>query len=235
MFERNRRTLIIWRARINFEPGGLAVEKEEDEKKAVVSRVRLTVEDQWKYSTEFWIEIFLGFCRTLAEEMGLGWDKVNEGLLKGSDGWPGVLKTVDMLKLSHTDSRVWASTEAFAGVNAWPGYIDEITEYSPNRTAIKGHGPSTGGRCVILDIAMRLGLDRKMDLASWCARNADAYLRNINPKLRFVQTKAMCRGDTHDYGYAEQTNFDIQGSQHSCEQLRPFDEFKRSKLKPYGE
>lgn len=208
--------------------------KQSDTRKDVVSQVKLTPEEQWRYSTEFWIELLLKLCRTLAENIGLGWDKVNEGLIKGSEGWPGVLRAIEKLSLSHRDARVWASTEAFAGVNAWPGYIDEVTEYTPKRTAIKGHGPSTGGRCVILDIATKLGLDKKIDLASWCAKNADAYLRRINPRLRFVQTKAMCRGDSYDYGCAELVDFDVKGSEHSYEQLRPFEEFKRGNLKPYG-
>jgi len=208
--------------------------KDNDSSKDVVSQVKLTPDEQWRYSTEFWIEIFLNFCGTLAEDMGLGWDKVNEGLIHGSEGWPGVLEAIEMFGLSNRDARVWASTEAFAGVNAWPGYIDEVTEYTPSRTAIKGHGLSTGGRCVILDVAIKLNLEKKIDLASWCARNADAYLRKINPRLRFIQTKAMCRGDSYDYGYAELVDFEVKGSKHAHERLRQFEEFKGSNLDPYG-
>jgi|GEM_PF-2608735 len=201
----------------------------------IVSSVKLSLEEQWKYSTEFWIEILLRVCKTLAEDMKLGWDKINQALLESAkDGWPGVLKVIEKLDLPYRDARIWASTEAFAGVNAWPGYIDEVTEFSPNRTAIKGHGPSEGGRCVILDIAIKLNLDKKIDLASWCAANADAYLRAINPKLRFVQEKAMCRGDTYDYGYAELVDFEVKGSKHAYEKLRPFKEFQESELEAYG-
>ncbi len=202
----------------------------------IVSSVKLNLEEQWKYSTEFWIEILLQACKTLAEDMGLGWNKVNQALLESAkNGWPGVLKVIEKLELPYRDARIWASTEAFAGVNAWPGYIDEVTEFSPKRTAIKGHGPSEGGRCVILDIAIKLGLDKKIDLASWCAANADAYLRTISPNLRFIQEKAMCRGDTYDYGYAELVDFEVKDSKHAYEKLRPFKVFQESELKAYGE
>ena len=215
------------------------VESSKDSNEAVsdkiVSRVKLAPEEQWKYSTEFWIEILLKSCKTLAEDMGLGWNSVNQALLQSAKhGWPGVLGVVERLDLPHKDARIWASTEAFAGVNAWPGYVDQVTEYSPKRTAIRGSGPSEGGTCVILDIAVKLNLEKKIDLASWCAANADAYLRGINPKLRFVQEKAMCRGDTCDYGYAELVDFEVKGSRHAYEKLTPFREFQKSKLRGYG-
>ena len=88
---------------------------------------------------------------------------------------------------------------------------------------------------MLLDIATKLDLEKKVDLASWCAKNADAYLRRINPRLRFVQTKAMCRGDTHDFGYAELVDFDVHGSEHSYRQLRAFAEFKEKNMQTYGE
>ncbi|MEM4488888.1 MAG: hypothetical protein QXK88_08885 [Desulfurococcaceae archaeon] len=202
----------------------------------VISKIKLTTEEQWRYSTEFWIEIFLRLCKTMAEDMGLGWDKVNEALLKSADeGWPGVLRALEVANLQFNDARIWASTEAFAGVNAWPGYIDEVTEYTPTRTAIKGLGPSEGGRCIVLDVAIKLGLEKKIDLAAWCAKNADAYLRKINPRLRFVQEKAMCRGDPYDYGYCEMVDFIVKGSEHAYEKLRSFENFKKGDLKPYGE
>jgi len=49
---------------------------------------------------------------------------------------------------------------------------------------------------------------------------ADAYLRKINPKLRFIQAKAMCRGDPYDYGYTELTGSVVTESKHAYEQVR---------------
>jgi len=202
----------------------------------IVSSVKLGPEEQWRYSTEFWIEILLRACRTLAEDLKLGWNKVNQALLASAkEGWPGVLGVIDRLDLPYKDARIWASTEAFAGVNAWPGYVDKVTEYSARRTVIRGSGPSEGGRCVILDIAKNLGLEKKIDLAAWCAANADAYLRAISPKLRFVQEKAMCRGDTYDYGYAELVDLEVKDSRHAYQRLRPFKGFQKSELGAYGE
>jgi hypothetical protein len=165
--------------------------------------------------------------------MGLGWGVVNRALAKSArEGWPEALKPVEKLGIQYKDARVWGSTEAFAGVNAWPGYTDEITEYTPQKTAILGCGPGTGGRCVVLDIATRLNLDKKVDLLTWCSTNSDAYLRKLSPHLRFIQLKGMCRGDPYDYGYAELVKNKVAGYKHSHENVKPFDDFKKSKSHP---
>lgn len=188
---------------------------EKIDKNEVVRKVRLTPEQQYEYSTKYWVEIFLRICVVLAEDMGLGWEKVNEALLKSSkDGWPMVLESLEKLGIEEKDARAWAFAEASAGVNAWPGYVDEVVEYGPNRTAIKGTG-----RCLVLEISKKLGIEKKIDLCPWCASSADAYLRKINPKLRFIQAKAMCRGDPYDYGYTELTDSVVTDSKHAYEQV----------------
>ena len=162
-------------------------------------------------------------CITLAEDMKMGWDKVNEIIQKSSkDGWPFALDTLERLDIKVKDARAWGYAEASAGVNAWPGYIDDIVEFSPEFTSIRGLGT-----CVVLDIAKKLGIEDKIDLLPWCATAADAYLRKINPKLRFVQTLAMCRGDKNDLGAAELTDKTIKGLKHSYDQVRDFKKGKK--------
>jgi len=197
----------------------------EIDKDDIVTKVRLTPEQQYEYSTKYWVEIFLKLCIALAEDMGLGWEIVNETLQKSSkDGWPMVFESLEKLGIEEKDARAWAVAEASAGVNAWPGYVDEVVEYSPKRTAIKG-----SGRCIVLDTAKKLGIEKKIDLLSWCATAADAYLRKVNPKLRFIQVKAMCRGDTYDYGYTELIDQVVTGSKHAYEQARKFQGEKEGK------
>jgi hypothetical protein len=187
-------------------------------KDEIVAKVRLTPEEQYVYSTRYWVEIFLKLCMYMAEDMGLGWDKVNQELQKSSkDGWPMAVEHLERMGVEERDARAWAVTEASTGVNAWPGYIDEIVEYSPERTSIKG-----SGSCVVLDIARKLGIEDKIDLFPWCASSADSYLRKINPKLRFSQYMAMCRGDEYDMGYTELTDYVVTGSKHAYEQAREF-------------
>jgi len=193
------------------------------DKNDVVTKVRLTPQQQYEYSTKYWVEILLRLCIALAEDMGLGWDKVNEALQQCSKGgWPMVLESLEKLGIKEKDARAWAFAEASAGVNAWPGYVDEVVEYGPNRTAIKGTG-----KCVVLEIAKKLGIEKKVDLCAWCASAADGYLRNINPKLRFIQVKAMCRGDTYDYGYTELVENVVTESKHAYERVRKFLEEKK--------
>lgn len=191
---------------------------QEIDKNEIVTKVRLTPEEQYEYSTKYWVEIFIRICIVLAEDMGVGWEKANQALLKSSkDGWPMILESLKKLGIKERDARAWAFAEASAGVNAWPGYVDEIVEYGPNRTAIKGTG-----RCVVLEIAKKLGIEKKIDLCPWCASSGDAYLRKINPKLRFIQVKSMCRGDSYDYGYTELTDSAVTDSKHAYEQVRKF-------------
>lgn len=197
----------------------------EIDKNDIVTKVRLTPEQQYEYSTKFWVEIYLKLCITLAEDMGLGWEKVNEALQKSTkDGWPFAIESLERLGVEEKDSRAWAFAEASAGMNAWPGFVDEVVEYSPERTSIKG-----SGRCVILETAKKLGIEEKIDLLPWCATAADAYLRKINPKLRFVQTKAMCRGDAYNLGATELTEHVVTGSKHAYEQVRKFPGRKEGK------
>ena len=189
---------------------------EKYDRNEIIDRVRLTPEQQYRYATKYWVEIFLRTCVTLAEDMNLGWKKVNEALLKSSkDGWPMVLDSLKRLSIEERDARVWAFAEVSAGVNAWPGYTDEVVELSPKRTAIKGTG-----KCIVLETAREFKIDRKIDLCPWCASSADAYLRKINSKLRVIQTKAMCRGDSYDYGYAELADNVVTGFKHAYEQVR---------------
>jgi hypothetical protein len=82
---------------------------------------------------------------------------------------------------------------------------------------------------VVLDIARKLGIEEKIDLFPWCATAADSYLGKINPKLRFVQVMAMCRGDEYDLGYTELTDHDVVGSKHAYEQAREFQGSKGKK------
>ena len=56
----------------------------------------------------------------------------------------------------------------------------------------------------------------------WCASAADAYLRQINPHLKFAQTMGMCRGDEYDLGVTELTDQVVTGSKHAYDQARPF-------------
>lgn len=189
-----------------------------NDKNKVVDKVRLTPEEQYEYSTKYWIETFFKLCITMAKDLGLGWDKVNEALQKSSkDGWPFALESLERLGIEEKDSRAWAFAEASAGVNAWPGYIDEVVELSPERTSIKG-----SGRCVVVEVAKKLGIEDKIDLLPWCASAADAYLRKINPKLKFVQTMAMCRGDEFDLGATELTDSIVIGSKHAYEKVKKF-------------
>jgi hypothetical protein len=189
---------------------------QEIDKNEIVTKVRLTPEEQYEYSTKYWVEVLLRICVVLAEDMRLGWERANEALLKSSkDGWPMILESLKKLGIKERDARAWAFAESSVGVNAWPGYVDEIVEYGPNRTAIKGTG-----RCVVLEIAKKLGIEKKIDLCPWCASSGDAYLRKINPKLRFIQVKSMCRGDPYDYGYTELTDSVVTDSKHAYEQVR---------------
>jgi len=169
------------------------------DKDDIITKVQLTPAEQYVYSTKYWVEIYLKWCTHLAEEVGLGWKKINEELQK-----------------------------SLLGVNAWPGYIDEVVEYSPERTSIKG-----SGSCVVLDIARKLGIERKIDLFPWCVTAADSYLGKINPKLRFVQAMAMCRGDEYDLGYTElmdhEVDHEVTGSKHVYEQAREFQGSKEKK------
>lgn len=188
------------------------------EKDDIKKIVGLTPEQQYEYSTKYWVEIFLKLAVHMAEEMGLGWERVNQELQKSSlSGWPMAVENLARLGVQERDARAWIFAEASTGVNAWPGYIDEVVEYTPTRTSIKGQGT-----CVVLEIARKLGIQDKIDLFPWCATAADSYLRKINPKLRFVQHMAMCRGDEYDLGYAEMTDEVISGSKHAYERARPF-------------
>jgi hypothetical protein len=195
---------------------------EQDE---IVAKVRLTPEQQYEYSTKYWVEIYLKLCIHMAVDMGLGWDTVNAELQKSSKtGWPMAVENLERMGFEERDSRAWAVAEASTGVNAWPGYIDEVVEYSPERTSIKGTGT-----CVVLEVARKLGIEDKIDLFPWCATAADSYLRKINPKLRFIQHMAMCRGDEYDLGYTELTDHEVTGSIHSYEQARSFQPGKLKK------
>lgn len=197
----------------------------EIDKNDVVSKVILEPEQQYEYSTKYWVEIFLKFCITLAEDMGLGWEKVNEALQKSSkDGWPFALESLERLSVEEKDARAWAFAEASAGMNAWPGYVDEVVEYSSERTSLKG-----SGRCIVLETAKKLGIEEKIDLLPWCATAADGYLRKVNPKLRLVQTKVMCRGDSYCFGTAELTEHVVTGSKHAYEHARKFPGRKKEK------
>ena len=190
----------------------------EYDKDEVVDTVRLTAEQQYEYSSNYWVEMYFRLCRTFAEDLGLGWDKVNEALkITAKDGWPFANDSLGKLDIKDNDSRVWAFTESTAGQNAWPGYIDDVVDFSPECTSIKG-----SGKCIALDTIKRLGLEGKVDLLPWCASHADGGLRGVNPKLRFVQTMAMCRGDEYDMGATELTDHKVTGSKHSYEQARAF-------------
>jgi len=192
------------------------------DKDDIITKVQLTPAEQYVYSTKYWVEIYLKWCLHLAEDVGLGWEKVNEELQKSSlGGWPMAVENLARLNIEEKDARAWIFAEASTGVNAWPGYIDEVVEYSPERTSIKG-----SGSCVVLDIARKLGIEGKIDLFPWCATAADSYLGKINPKLRFVQVMAMCRGDEYDLGYTELMDHEVDhkatGSKHAYDQARPF-------------
>jgi len=188
------------------------------DKDKVVEKVRLTPEEKYEYSSNYWVEMYFRLCKTFAEDLGLGWDKVNDALqISSRSGWPFANSSIKKLNIEEKDSRVWAYTESTAGQNAWPGYIDEIVDFNPERTSIKGYG-----RCIALDTIRRLGLEGKVDLFPWCASAADGGLREVNPKLRFVQTMAMCRGDEYDMGATEMTDHVVTGSKHSYEKARKF-------------
>ncbi len=180
-------------------------------KEEVVAKVRMAPEQQYIYSTYFWVEVWLKWCIYLADDMGLGWDKVNQEMQKSTKyGWPMAIENLEKLGVESKDTQAWGIAEASTGVNAWPGYSDEILEYNPARTTIKGTGT-----CVVLEIAKKLGIEKKVDLLPWCASSADAYLRRINPKMRFIQTSAMCRGDEFDIGSTELTDYEVTVSKHS--------------------
>ena len=186
------------------------------EKEEVVDKVRLTPTQQYEYSTRYWLEVYLKFCMTLAED--IGWDKVNEMLQRSSlGGWPMATDALSRLDVGERDARAWAVTEASVGVNAWPGYVEGFVDFTPEYTSNKGTGV-----CVVLEVARKLGIQDKIDLFPWCATAADAYLRKINPKLKFEQWMAMCRGDEYDLGAAIMTDSEVTGSKHSYERARPF-------------
>jgi hypothetical protein len=186
------------------------------EKEEIVDKVRLTPTQQYEYSTRYWLEVYLKFCMTLAED--IGWDKVNEMLQRSSlGGWPMATDALSRLDVGERDARAWAVTEASVGVNAWPGYVEGFLDFSPEFTSNKGTGV-----CVVLEVARKLGIQDKIDLFPWCATAADAYLRKINPKLKFVQWMAMCRGDEYDMGAAVLTEGEVTGSKHAYERAWPF-------------
>ena len=89
------------------------------EKEEVVDKVRLTPAQQYEYSTRYWLEVYLKFCMTLAED--IGWDKVNEMLQRSSlGGWPMATDALSRLDVGERDARAWAVTEASVGVNTPP-------------------------------------------------------------------------------------------------------------------